>query len=304
MNTDSPTVSVVIPPYYRNETLRDAIESVQEQRYPSVELIVVDDSGERFAESIVTEYNGASYIGLDENRGANVARTIGANQATGSYVQFLDDDDVLHPDKTGEQVALLESDSEVGVAYCGQETTGGERSLPLPDGRGDVLEQALKFELQSCVTSTMLIDVDVLNRILPLPDTPGADDTYLKIELSRFTHFDFTEEPLVVRRDFDDSRGTSKGAVVGTKRVIEEYRSLYEQHPPSVRKEAVATAYTREAEYYLTEQNWSFKAIKTQALACYCAPEIRISRLGRFIGMLFGKPGIETAKWAYRSYRR
>jgi len=303
MSTDNPTVSVVVPTYYRNETLRDAIESVREQRYPSVETIVVDDSGEQFAESVVAEYEDVIYVGFDENRGANAARTVGAEQAEGSYIQFLDDDDVLRPEKIGEHVALLEFKPEVGVAYCGQETVEGDRSLPLPDGRGDVLELALTFELRSCVTSTMLIDANVLDHILPLPDTPGSDDTYIKIELSRLTHFDFVDEALVVRRDFDDSRGASKGAVIGTKRVLNDYKDLYDQHPPSVRQEAAATAYTREAEYHLSEQRWSFKAIKAQALACRYASEVGVGRLGWFVGMLFGKPGVKIAKQIYRSYR-
>lgn len=303
MPTDNPTVSVVVPTYYRNEMLRDAIESVREQRYPSVEIIVVDDSGERFAEPVVGEYNDVTYVAFDENRGSNAARTVGAKRAAGSYIQFLDDDDMLRCEKLSKQVALLDSNPEAGVAYCGQKTVDGERSIPRSDGRGDVLELALSFKLRSCVTTTMLVDAEVLDQILPLPNTPGSDDTYIKIDLSRITEFDFIPEPLVVRRDLDDSRGATEGAVVGTKRALEKYESLYSQYPPSVRQEAVATAYTRQAEYHLTEKHWSLEAVKAQSFACYHAPEIGLGHLGRLVGVMFGKPGLELAKRIYRSHR-
>jgi len=172
-STDAPLVSVVIPTYYRNDRLRGAIESVADQDQPT-EIIVVDDSGEGHAAPVVEAFD-LTYLALDRNRGSNPARTMGAERASGAFVQFLDDDDRLLPGKLARQVDLLES-MEAGVAYCGMTYEDGQTVLPDPAVRGDVLDAALAFAMSPCVTSTMLTDREVLDEVLPLPDRPGGDD--------------------------------------------------------------------------------------------------------------------------------
>jgi glycosyltransferase involved in cell wall biosynthesis len=107
-------VSVVIPTYYRNDGLRRAIESALSQTYDPVEVIVVDDSGERYAEPVAREYD-VTYIAHEENLGGNPARNTGIKAASGEYIQLLDDDDRLLPEKLERQIPALEADPSVGV---------------------------------------------------------------------------------------------------------------------------------------------------------------------------------------------
>lgn len=53
-----PLVSIVVTTHYRNRMLREAIESALGQTYEPIELIVVDDSGERHAEAAIEAYDG------------------------------------------------------------------------------------------------------------------------------------------------------------------------------------------------------------------------------------------------------
>lgn len=91
-----PTVSVIVPTYNRPEMLGRALRSIQAQSMQDYEIIVVNDAGEDVSE-IVAKYDKASYYVHEENKGLAGSRNTGLDHATGKYVSFLDDDDMLFP---------------------------------------------------------------------------------------------------------------------------------------------------------------------------------------------------------------
>lgn len=114
------TVSVIIPTYERPSFLRDAIETVLEQTYDDIEIIVVDDgSSEPYAKKFVSNYSEAvTCICHDENQGLSAARNTGIKESSGEYVAFLDDDDRWHRTKLSRQIKAIESDDQAGLATC------------------------------------------------------------------------------------------------------------------------------------------------------------------------------------------
>ncbi|RJT04908.1 glycosyltransferase family 2 protein [Halococcus sp. IIIV-5B] len=287
-------VSVVIPTYFRNDRLSGAIESVADQDHPT-ETIVVDDSGEGHAAEVVEAHDVTS-VELDENLGSNPARSVGADRASGAYVQFLDDDDRVLPGKFAQQVALLER-TGAGVAYCGMTYETGTTILPDPAVRGDVLHRALEFDVSPCLTSTMLVSRDALDGVLPFPDRPGGDDLGFMIDLAREHDFEFVDDSLVRRGVIEGSRGKSEGLIRGRKEIIREYDDLYRAAPPSVRANALANTYRLEGRTELREAEWSAATVKAFALACYHAPSVRTAiPLG---ASLFGRPGMDAMQRVY-----
>lgn len=284
-------VSVVIPTYYRNDTLRRALQSVYEQNYNSIEVLVVDDSGEAHGKPVVEEFDNVMYIQKDQNDGPQIARTIGIERSHGKYIQLLDDDDRLHEDKLQKQVRKLKRSTDVGVVYSGFSWENGYTALPKKDVRGDVLDRALMFDTAPCITSTMLIEREILNQILPLKDRTGADDAGLKIELAKITEFEYIDEPLVYRTESPDSRGNSPGKLQGQKEIMNEFRELYNEFPPSVYQTAIAQTYLVECMFLLDEKRWSFDAILASGKALYHSPEKSVPYIGAFIVSLFGRPG-------------
>jgi glycosyltransferase involved in cell wall biosynthesis len=297
-------VSVVIPTFYRNDHLRTTLDHVFRQTYTPVEVIVVDDSGQRHAEPVVEEFDSVQYIDLGENQGPNIARTRGIQEATGTYVQLLDDDDYLFETKIDKQVSLFEEDEDLIVVYCGGVYEGGEPFLPANNARGDMLERALTFDLSACITSSMLIQRESLLEVMPLPDPPGSDDTYLKIELAQLGPFDFVREPLLLKREGLNARSYSKGAVQGTYEILSEYADLYDRFPEHVRQKARAAAHYREGKYLLQEQLWSAKAISTIWRACRVYPGIEPKYLMMLWFSLFGRAGFVTQMWVKAWIRR
>ena len=290
--TQGPLVSVIVPTYYRNEQLAGALRSATNQTYEPVELIVVDDSGEGHAGTMVEEFDVDQYIEFEENKGPNNARTAGIEAASGKFVQLLDDDDRLHKDKLFEQMAVFERHPEAAVVYTGGRYESGEKFLPASHGYGDVLQSALQFDLPGCITSTMLINRECLMEILPLPTPPGSDDTYLKIELAQQGSFEFVPAPLVEKGQAAYSRAESRGAVKGTWDVLTQYAELYDRHPPEVRQRAMAAAAFREAEYLVSEKSISLSAIQLTYWAWQTAPRWNNRYLWLFFLLLFGQPGL------------
>ena len=124
-------VSVVIPTHNRDEnTLLRAINSCIEQSLKPFEIIVVDDvCNERvkeFVENIA--FNNINYL-ENSGKGASASRNLGAKNAKGNYIAFLDDDDTWFPDKLEKQVSLVKENhldavfSQLLVKY---DVSGGE----------------------------------------------------------------------------------------------------------------------------------------------------------------------------------
>lgn len=109
-------VSVIVPTYRRNQYISRALDSILEQDYASVEIIVVDDNGLGSADQIATENqlkkyivnNSIRYVCNEKNMGGAIARNRGIQESTGEYITFLDDDDVYLQGKISMQVRAIE----------------------------------------------------------------------------------------------------------------------------------------------------------------------------------------------------
>jgi glycosyltransferase involved in cell wall biosynthesis len=108
-------VSVIIPTYNRSGFLVEAIQSVIAQTYRPIECIVVDDGSTDDTSIVVEEFKRQSTPGLDiyyikqANQGAQIARNTGTRAAKGKYIQYLDSDDILYPNKFEHQVKYFSS---------------------------------------------------------------------------------------------------------------------------------------------------------------------------------------------------
>lgn len=111
-------VSIIIPSFNSQEWVCDAIDSSLQQTYAHCEVIVVDDgSTDNTRELLQQKYgNRIKYI-YQENRGLAGARNTGVRNASGDYLQFLDADDEITPDKIEKQVKILEQHKEYTVAF-------------------------------------------------------------------------------------------------------------------------------------------------------------------------------------------
>lgn len=129
---DKKKVSVIIPTFKRSKFLCRAIDSVLNQSYNNIEIIVVDDNGDGSQFRIDNENRLKKYkdnilfLKHEKNLNGAAARNTGILKATGEYITFLDDDDIFMPYRIEKMVNALEENvdfdgcySEVGFAYYG-----------------------------------------------------------------------------------------------------------------------------------------------------------------------------------------
>lgn len=104
---ETPTVSVVIPAYNAAPLLPDTIDSVLDQTYAHVEVIVVDDGSADETPEILADYGDAIRAIRQENAGSASARNRGIEAAEGEYIALLDADDRWLPRKLERQMQQL-----------------------------------------------------------------------------------------------------------------------------------------------------------------------------------------------------
>lgn len=108
---DAARVSVIVPCYNAAPTLPATIESVLAQTWRNTEVIVVNDGSTDASLEIARRYEPRGVRVVDQpNRGAAAARNAGLAQASGDFIQFLDADDLIAPDKIAHQVQRLLSE--------------------------------------------------------------------------------------------------------------------------------------------------------------------------------------------------
>lgn len=100
-------VSVIIPTFNRSDTIARTMDSVMNQSYSDIEVIVVDDGSTDETPEILRNYGGKIKVISQTNAGPSAARNAGLKIARGSIVAFLDSDDVWLPRKIERQVAVL-----------------------------------------------------------------------------------------------------------------------------------------------------------------------------------------------------
>lgn len=107
-----PLVSILIPAYNAEEWIGDTLKSAVAQTWPRKEIIVVDDGSTDHTAEVARRFASKEVMVVrKENQGAAAARNHALSISQGDYVQWLDADDLLAPNKVESQLAVLGKDS-------------------------------------------------------------------------------------------------------------------------------------------------------------------------------------------------
>ena len=196
-------ISVIIPNYNYARYLDQAIQSVLNQSYENLELIVVNNGSTDNSLEVLKNYEHKIRIIDQPNLGQSGARNSGFAHATGEYIAFLDADDFWELSKLSKQITLVNESTQ--LIYCGISPfkDPGPETMPimLPKYRGDCMPYFIDCPGASVVLSgesTALFSRELLQRVglfdAELNSTAGWD--FFR-RCSRITNFDFVNEPLV-----------------------------------------------------------------------------------------------------------
>ena len=138
---DQPLVSAIIPVYNCQSYLAEAIDSALAQTYRSLEIIIVDDGSTDDSAKVAARYASAVSYCHQPHAGISAARNRGIGLAQGSFLSFLDSDDLWLEDKTALQIAAFDQDPSLdmvlGQAMQFRDT--GEAAAKAPNGLGDAM---------------------------------------------------------------------------------------------------------------------------------------------------------------------
>jgi predicted O-linked N-acetylglucosamine transferase (SPINDLY family)/GT2 family glycosyltransferase len=120
-NLSLPLVSVCIPTYNGEQFLEETLNTVLNQTYPNLEIIISDDNSNdrtiEIAKSFKDKFNCSLSILEHEQYGLSQNWNFCVSQAQGKYIKFLFQDDLLEPDAIFAMVELAEHDDEVGLVF-------------------------------------------------------------------------------------------------------------------------------------------------------------------------------------------
>lgn len=112
-----PSVSIIIPTYNSAHFVPSAVQSVLDQTFQRIEIIVVDDGSTDDTQRVLEPFGEKIIYIVTENKGPAHARNIGMKAARGKYIAFLDADDLYLPHKLELQVSFMETHPEAGMVW-------------------------------------------------------------------------------------------------------------------------------------------------------------------------------------------
>lgn len=183
MNSNKPLVSVIIPTYKRPDMIARTIQSIKQQTYGSIEIIIVDDNGLgtdmqlKTAEVVAPFVSDIIYLVHEANKGGSAARNTGWKAAKGQYITFVDDDDELARGKIEKQVACLEKlDQSWGCCYTGYRLIKehGDSQISSENRSGDCYVDALMKTMFMGSGSNLFLRKFVVDEI------NGYDESFIR----------------------------------------------------------------------------------------------------------------------------
>ena len=216
-------VSIIIPLYNAELYIVPAIESVIRQTYKNWELIIINDgSSDRSVESIASFIEGDRRIRLFSipNSGVSCARNYGISLATGSYIAFLDADDIWYSTKLETQVSIMAVDSSIlwSIPSCDtidQEGKIQDRNLSKAPITESHFEELITWTSPSFVAmSGLVVNRALLGQIRFAESISSPADKEFMIQLAKISNATYIPESLWQYRILTNSmsRNSSKVA--------------------------------------------------------------------------------------------
>ncbi|MCX9085637.1 MAG: glycosyltransferase [Candidatus Methanoperedens sp.] len=290
MSDEKPTISVIIPTYDRANLVGRSIQSVLNQTYRDLELIIVDDASKDNTEDVIKSFNDEriKYIRHEKNKGGSAARNTGINLAKGGFLAFLDSDDEWFPEKLEKQMNVFQNAlSNVGVVYTGYYWIGNNVKTYTPPDRiiqkdGNIQEALLKENF--ITTSAALVKKECFEKLGSFDEKfPALQDWELFIRFSKYYCFRCIDEPLV--RLYYQSTSISSDHKARTRAlelIIEKHFEDLKKYKPTL-----ATHYVSIGRQWYYNGNkykgikYYLKAIKTNPISMGLLLSIIITLFGR-----------------------
>lgn len=227
MSREKINISVVIPAFNREKTIFRCLESVMNQTYPAMEILVVDDGSTDNTQNTISNFPSDKVFLLSQkHKGAQAARNKGILEAKGDYIAFLDSDDEWMPQMLEETVHSLFRKADDCVVYSDCFVRNGNRQSlwRLPNCEGNCYAALLK---NPGPTISMLVKRELLFQIGLLDEKVAAYQEWdLAIRLAQNAEFVHIHRPLYIYNQHEGETISKSGRkdLLGYEYVIKKHR--------------------------------------------------------------------------------
>lgn len=230
--TSQDLVSIIVPVHNRTGYLQQCLNSIAQQTYPFIEVIVVDDASTEDLKGVLNKINWPEtftikFIRLNINSGQGYAREIGRKSAKGVYINYQDSDDIFHHEKISKQVNMLKKNPQTGMCYCialsftnfpfdGDEKLRGSRYIE------SILPGILKS--RPWATGSCLWTKDATDIIGPWYEARAHEDFLYDVRAGcKGVHISYVPEILIYVRDHYEDVALRKPSKEKYQKVVNTY---------------------------------------------------------------------------------
>ena len=252
----NPLVSVVVPAFNAAKTISDTLQSISQQTYAALEIVVVDDGSTDETADIARRYGATDQrvrVVAKPNGGVASARNAGIRCTKGAFVAFIDADDLWHPTKIAKQLrVLLAGGPDMALVYA---------PFRLIDADGRVLASPHKYGVNGWVIhrhfysnlvgngSALLVHRSVLEEFggfdswLLQQGAEGCEDLLLQLRIAARYRFGEVSEYLVGYRRLPDNMSSNtdqmiRSGILAVNKALSECR-----HIPGLSADAMLKRY-------------------------------------------------------------
>jgi glycosyltransferase involved in cell wall biosynthesis len=196
-------VSVIIPTYNRDRTLKEAIDSALAQTFTDFELIVVDDGSTDNTKNILSCYKDKIIVISEKNRGVSAARNAGISRASGRFIAFLDSDDLWYAEKLYTQIEFFNSNPQAMI--CQTEEIWIRNNVRVNPKKRHKKPSGMFFEasLGLCLISpsAVMIKQELFDKIGLFDESlPACEDYDLWLRVTCRYPVYLIDKPMIVKR--------------------------------------------------------------------------------------------------------
>ena len=198
-----PKISVVIPTYNRESKILKSINSVLNQTYKNIEVLVIDDNSTDNTKDVVKSIKDKrlKYIKLPKNMGSCYARNIGIKKAKGKYITFQDSDDVYDSKKIEKQYLNLKNNKS-DMDFCKVKIIKKDNSIIFPNdeqiksiNENKILDELCNGNFIS--TQAIFVKRKIIKKYMFDEDLQRLQDFDLVLRMIPNINCSFTDEVLV-----------------------------------------------------------------------------------------------------------
>ncbi len=275
MNDTSPLVSVIIPAYNCENFILESVNSILNQTYKNLEIIILDDSSTDSTYKILTTIvdNRIKLIRNEKNLYIAENRNKGLKLATGKYIVWQDADDISKPNRIAKLVNFMQSHMEVGIcgSYLQSFDENGLKDVRKYETTDTLLRKSI-FKYSPVAQPTAIIRKSILDKVGYFnPSFPPAEDLDMSFRIGNISQFANIPEVLLLYREHQSSNTST--------RMKKQLEATLEIRKSNKHNSNYHFDISDSVAYYLT---WSIKFLPADIV-------IKLFKISRFIARVLFK---------------